>query len=218
MSGDFAVIGLGQFGRSVAQNLVKQGQAVLAIDSDPERCQMIETEVDAVFVADATNTSALAELGLERMSCVIVAMGVRARDTSIMVTALLRQRGIRRIVSRATNELHERVLLAVGAHEIVNPEQEMGIRLAAHLANPHVLDQFLLDREHAVAEVEAPETFVGRKLHDLDLRQRSKIAVVLIRRGSTVLSTIDENETVESGDVLVVLGTPLAVRQFAAHA
>jgi uncharacterized protein with PhoU and TrkA domain len=81
-----------------------------------------------------------------------------------------------------------------------------------------VLDQFLLDREHAVAEVQAPETFVGRKLQDLDLRQRSKIAVVLIRRGSNVISTIDENETVESGDVLVVLGTPLAVRQFAAHA
>lgn len=218
MSGDFAVIGLGQFGRSVAHNLVKQGQAVLAIDSNPERCQMIETDVDAVFVADATNTHALAELGLERMSCVIVAMGVRARDTSIMVTALLRQRGIRRIVSRATNELHERVLLAVGAHEIVNPEQEMGIRLAAHLANPHVLDQFLLDREHAVAEVEAPETFVGRKLQDLALRQRSKIAVILIRRGGKVISTIDEDEAVESGDVLVVLGTPLAIRQFAAHA
>lgn len=218
MSGDFAVIGLGQFGRSVALNLVAQGQAVLATDVDPERCKMIETEVDAVIVADATNGKALAELGLERMSCVIVAMGMRARDTSIMVTALLRQRGVRRIVSRASNELHERVLLAVGAHEIVNPEQEMGSRLAAHLANPHVLDQFLLDREHAVAEVEAPETFVGRKLHDLGLRQRSKIAVVLIRRGGTVLSTIDENETVQSGDVLVVLGTPLAVRQFAAHA
>jgi trk system potassium uptake protein TrkA len=218
MSGDFAVIGLGQFGRSVALNLVTQGQAVLAIDVDPERCKLIEAEVDAVVIADSTNTKALAELGLERMSCVVVAMGVRARDTSIMVTALLRQRGVRRIVSRATNELHERVLLAVGAHEIVNPEQEMGNRLAAHLANPHVLDQFLLTREHAVAEVEAPETFVGRKLHDLELRQRSKIAVVLIRRGGNVISTIDENETVESGDVLVVLGTPLAVRQFAAHA
>jgi trk system potassium uptake protein TrkA len=218
MSGDFAVIGLGQFGRSVALNLVKQGQAVLAIDSNPERCQAIETEVDVVVVADATNPNALAELGLERMSCVVVAMGVRARDTSIMVTALLRQRGIRRIVSRATNDLHERVLLAVGAHEVVNPEQAMGLRIAEHLANPHVLDQFMLDREHAVAEVEAPETYVGRKLQDLGLRQRSKIAVILIRRDSKVISTIDEDETVQSGDVLVVLGPPLAIRQFAAHA
>jgi trk system potassium uptake protein len=169
-------------------------------------------------IADATSEAALAELGLERMSCVVVAMGVRARDTSIMVTALLRQRAVRRIVTRATNELHERVLRAVGAHEIVNPEQEMGARLASHLANPHVIDQFALDREHVVAEVEAPETFVGRRLSDIGLRERSKIAVVLIRRRGVVISTIDENQCVESGDVLVVLGAPLAVRQFAAHA
>lgn len=218
MSGDFAVIGLGQFGRSVALNLVQQGEAVLAIDMDPQRAQLVEAEVDAVVVADATSEAALAELGLERMSCVVVAMGVRARDTSIMVTALLRQRAVRRIVARATNELHERVLRAVGAHEIVNPEYEMGARVANHLANPHVLDQFSLDREHVVAEVEAPETFVGRKLSDLGLRERSKVAVVLIRRRGVVISTIDENQCVESGDVLVVLGTPLAVRQFAAHA
>ena len=218
MSGDFAVIGLGQFGRSVALNLVQQGEAVLAIDMDPHRAQLVEAEVDAVVIADATSEAALADLGLERMSCVVVAMGVRARDTSIMVTALLRQRAVRRIVARATNELHERVLRAVGAHEIVNPEYEMGARVANHLANPHVLDQFSLDREHVVAEVEAPETFVGRKLSDLGLRERSKVAVVLIRRRGVVISTIDENQCVESGDVLVVLGTPLAVRQFAAHA
>lgn len=218
MSGDFAVIGLGQFGRSVALNLVAQGEAVLAIDINPDRAQLIEAEVDAVVVADATDERALSELGLERMSCVIVAMGVRARDTSIMITALLRQRSIRRIVTRATNELHERVLLAVGAHEIVNPEQEMGARLAGHLANPHVLEQFALDRDHLVAEVEAPEAFVGRKVGDLGLRDRSKVAVVLVKRGAAVISTIDEDQRVESGDLLVIHGTPLAVRQFAARA
>jgi trk system potassium uptake protein len=218
MSGDFAVIGLGQFGRSVAVHLVHQGEAVLAIDVDPERARRVESIVDAVVVADAADEMALAELGLERMSCVVVAMGVRAKETSIMVTALLRQRGVRRVVSRATSELHGRVLLAVGAHEIVNPEQEMGARLAHHLANPNVLDQFALDREHVVAEVEAPEAFVDRSLRELGLRERSKIAVVLIRRGGRVISTIDENERVASGDVLVVLGTPSAVRQFAAHA
>jgi len=218
MSGDFAVVGLGQFGRSVALQLVNQGGAVLAIDLDPERAKLVEARVDAVVIADATDEAALSELALERTSCVVVAMGLRAKDTSIMVTALLRQRGVRRIVSRATSPLHGRVLLAVGAHEIVNPEQEMGARLAHRLANPHVLDQFALDREHLVAEVEAPETFVGRKLIDLGLRQQSKVAVVLVRRGEKVISTIDENECIQSGDVLVVLGTATAVRRFAAHA
>jgi trk system potassium uptake protein len=218
MSGDFAVIGLGQFGRSVALHLVEQGAAVLAIDVDPERAKLIEARVDAVVVADATEEPALVELGLERMSCVVVAMGLRAKDTSIMVTALLRQRGVRRVVTRATSELHGRVLLAVGAHEIVNPEQEMGARLAHHLANPHVVDQFALGRDFVVAEVEAPEAFVGRSLRDLGLRQSSSITVVLIRRGGRVISAIDPDERIESGDVLVVLGAPTAVRHFAAHA
>lgn len=218
MSGNFAVIGMGQFGRSVALSLVAQREAVLAIDIDRQRAEAVESEVDAVVVADATSEPALAELGLERMSCVVVAMGARARDTSIMVTALLRQRAVPRIVTRATNELHERVLRAVGAHDVVNPEQEMGMRLATHLANPRVIDQFTLDREHVVAEIEAPETFVGRKLSALGLRERLKVAVILIRRRGSVISTIDENESIESGDVLVVLGPPLAVRQFAARA
>ena len=218
MSGDFAVIGLGQFGRAVALHLVDQGAAVLAIDADPERAKLVEASVDAVVVADATEEAALVELGLERMSCVVVAMGLRAKDTSIMVTALLRQRGVRRVVSRATSDLHGRVLLAVGAHEIVNPEREMGARLAHHLANPHVVDQFALGRDLVVAEVEAPEAYVDRSLRDLGLRKKASISVVLIRRGGQVLSSIDADERLASGDVLVVLGTPAAVRHFAAHA
>ena len=218
MSGDFAVIGLGQFGRAVALHLVDQGAAVLAIDVDPERAKLVETSVDAVVVADAADERALAELGLERMSCVVVAMGLAAKETSIMVTALLRQRGVRRVVSRATSDLHGRVLLAVGAHEIVNPEQEMGARLAHHLANPHVVDQFALGRDFVVAEVEAPEAFVDNTLRALDLRRRSGITVMLIRRGGRVISTIDPDERIASGDILVVLGDPTAVRHFAAHA
>jgi trk system potassium uptake protein TrkA len=218
MSGDFAVVGLGQFGRAVALHLVDQGAAVLAIDADPERAKLVEASVDAVVVADAADERALAELGLERMSCVVVAMGLRAKETSIMVTALLRQRGVRRVVSRATSDLHGRVLLAVGAHEIVNPEQEMGARLAHHLANPHVVDQFALGRDFVVAEVEAPEAFVEQSIRSLDLRRRSGITVMLIRREGRVMSTIDPDEKIASGDILVVLGDPTAVRRFAAHA
>jgi trk system potassium uptake protein TrkA len=218
MSGDFAVIGLGQFGRAVALHLVDQGAAVLAVDANAERAKLVEASVDAVVVADATEEAALAELGLERMSCVVVAMGLRAKDTSIMVTALLRQRGVRRVVSRATSDLHGRVLLAVGAHEIVNPEQEMGARLAHHLANPHVVDQFALGRDLVVAEIEAPEAFVGKTLRESGVRQKAQVTIVLIRRGAHVISTLDPDERLASRDVLVVLGTPAAVRQFAAHA
>lgn len=217
MSGDFAVIGLGQFGRAVASGLLEQGEAVLAIDIDPERAKQLESTVDAVVVADASDERALEELALERMSCVVVAMGVRSKDTSIMVTALLRQRGIARIVARATSPLHARVLLAVGAHEIVNPEQEMGERLSRHLANPHVVDQFSLGPGLVVAEVEAPQSMVESTLGELDVRNRFGVTVVLIRRGTEVLTHAGADTAVASGDILVVLGPSDAVRRFAAR-
>jgi trk system potassium uptake protein TrkA len=209
------VIGLGQFGRAVAVDLVRQGGAVLAVDLNPERAKLIEASVDAVVIADATDEAALAELGMERMSCVVVAMGLRSKDTSIMVTALLRQRGIRRVVSRATSELHGRVLLAVGAHEIVNPEASMGARTAHHLANPHVVDQFAFGAETIVAHVEAPEVYVNKSLQEL---QRAGIEVLALRRGSKRIINLPADERLASGDALLVTGSVAAVRQFAARA
>jgi trk system potassium uptake protein TrkA len=94
----------------------------------------------------------------------------------------------------------------------------MGARLAHHLANPHVVDQFALGRDVIVAEVEAPEAYATKTLRELGLRKKASVTVVLIRRGGQVISSIDPDERLASGDVLVVLGTPTAVRQFAAHA
>lgn len=218
MSGDVAVIGLGQFGRAVALSLVREGQAVLAVDVDRDRTGMVEQHVDAVVIADATSESALAELNLERMSVVVVAMGMRAKDTSIMVTALLRQRGVRRIVTRAINELHGRVLLAVGAHEIVNPEADTGVRLARHLAHPHVVDQLPLGRENVVAEVEVPQAFVGQTYSEVDFLDRWNLHPLLVRRGTDVMRSLSEAGAIEKNDLILVMGHPPDVRRFAALA
>jgi len=218
MSGDFAVIGLGQFGRAVALSLVREGAAVLAIDQLQERAQMVESEVDAVACADATNELALEELGLERMSCVVVAMGARARETSILTTALLRQRGIPRIISRAANELHGRVLLAVGAHEIINPELQMGQRLARNLAHPTILEQIALDENTNLVELATPEQFIGKSLEDLDLRRRYGVSVVAVRRAGQVVPNLGTGERLERGDRVLVVGPPASVRRVASLA
>lgn len=216
MSGEFAVIGLGQFGRAVVESLVDQGQSVLAIDKDPERAQVFERIADGVVVADATTEAALSELRLERMTCVVVAMP--AKDTSIMVTALLRQRGAPRIVARAVNPLHARVLRTVGAHEVVSPERDMGERTARRLAQPHVLDQFTLDSSHVVAELELPAGLVGKGLKEVGLSSRYEVTPLLLRRGAGVIAAADLDGPLEEGDVLVVLGAPEKVRRVASLA
>lgn len=218
MSGEFAVIGLGQFGRAVALSLVREGAAVLGIDALQERAQMIEAEVDAVACADATSELALEELGLERMSCVVVAMGARARETSILTTALLRQRGIPRIISRAANELHGRVLLAVGAHEIINPELQMGQRLARNLAHPTIMEQLALDENTNLVELATPEQFIGRTVGDFDLRRRYGVTLVAMRRAGNVIAGVSPDEALQRGDRLLLVGAPASIRRVASLA
>ena len=120
---EFAVIGIGRFGRAVALNLVAQGQGVLAVDLDPARLAGVAAEVDSTAVADTTDPDAVAVLGLERAACTVVAIGSRATEASLLTTAILAQREVPRVVARAFNERHARLLLAVGAHEVLNPEQ-----------------------------------------------------------------------------------------------
>ncbi|WP_434415290.1 potassium channel family protein [Nannocystis pusilla] len=218
MSGEFAVIGLGQFGRAVALSLVREGAAVLAIDQLEERAQLVESEVDAVACADATDERALNELGLERMSCVVVAMGARARETLILTTSLLRQRGIPRIISRAANELHARVLLAVGAHEVINPELQMGQRLARNLAHPTILEQIALDENTNLVEVATPEQFIGKSMNEIDMKRRYGVSLIAIRRGGQVLPQVAGDERLARGDRLLIVGQPASVRRVASLA
>jgi trk system potassium uptake protein TrkA len=218
MIGEHAVIGLGRFGWSVAMNLARQGQSVLGIDADANLVQAISSEVDAAVHCDTTDEAALAELHLERTACVVVAIGAEHKDASILTTALLRQSGVPRIVARATNDLHGRVLLAVGAHEIVNPEKEMGERIARRLARPSIIEQIPLGDGADLAELEVPEAFVGRTLVELDVRKRYEVSVVAIRRGGRLHSYVLGMGPLEPSDVLIVIGPTQAVSKLAALA
>jgi len=218
MAREFAVIGLGVFGWHVAVNLSRLGHSVLAIDSDEERVRAAQGELDDLVCADATDEAALRELELDRVGCAVVAIGAEAMEASILATTLLRQIGVPQIVARSLSRLHARVLRAVGAHVVVSPEEEMGERLARRLAQPNVLERVLLGGAAELAELEAPAEFVGKTLVELDVRRRYGVSVVAIRRGSSVLASLEQNERMAPGDVLVVIGTSPAIARLAARA
>jgi trk system potassium uptake protein TrkA len=211
---EFAVIGIGRFGRAVALNLVAQGQGVHAIDRDPARLARVAAEVAATAVADTTDPDAVAALGLERVACTVVAIGSRATEASLLTTAILAQRDVPRVVARAFDERHARLLLAVGAHEVLNPEQEIGRRLALRLAHPGIRDRIGGGRA-TVAEVEATEAWAGRTLGSLDLRRRRVTALALLRDGGAATDLAPERE-IASGDRLVLLGPDEALHEIAA--
>jgi trk system potassium uptake protein TrkA len=211
---EFAVIGIGRFGRAVALNLAAQGQGVLAVDRDPARLARVAAEVAATAVADTTDPDAVAPLGLERVACTVVAIGERATEASLLTTAIVAQREVPRVVARAFNDRHARLLLAVGAHEVLNPEQEIGGRLALRLAHPGIRDRFG-DGRATVAEVEAPEVWAGRTLGSLDLRRRGVTALALLRAGSAE-TDLPPERALASGDRLVLLGPAEALHEVAA--
>lgn len=209
------VIGLGQFGMALAQALVNNQVEVLAVDQRSERVQVAAALVTDAVQLDATDEAQLAEIAPGSRDLAVVAIGDDSREASIIVTALLRQMGAPRIIARATDPLHERILSLVGAHEVVNPERNYGERLAARLAYRGVLDVLPLGDDLIITELIAPSQLAGRTLSELQLPRRFHVNVVALRRDGVVGSqlVLPTAETrVKSGDIMVIISSPEAAR------
>lgn len=205
------VIGLGQFGMALARALARQGVEVVAVD---RRMPQVQTAADFAVEAlqlDGMNEDDLSRLRPAERDLCICAIGDDDREASIVVTTLLRQMGARRVIARATDALHERILHLVGAHEVVMPERNFGERLATRLAQKKVIDVQALGPDLQLTELVAPAALLGRPLADLRLPQRFRLTLAAVRRkqggGTTVLSPSADLELLP-GDVLVVVGPP----------
>jgi len=202
-----AVIGLGRFGSSVARTLASSGCEVLAVDVDEARVKAIADEVTDAVRADALDDEALRGLGLRNFEVVVVAIGHEV-EASILTTVLLKEMGVPKIVAKAQDDLHGRVLQKVGADIVVFPERDMGVRLAHTLISRNVIDEIQLSTDYSILEMEAPPRFLDRSLKDLELRQRFGLTVLAIRRADRIIVSPDAEQTLEEGDVLVTLGQP----------
>jgi trk system potassium uptake protein len=202
-----AVIGLGRFGSSVARTLAESGCEVLAVDVDEARVKAIADYVTDAVRANALDEEALRSLGLRNFEVVVVAIGHEV-EASILTTVLLKEMGVPKIVAKAQDDLHGRVLQKVGADIVVFPERDMGVRLAHTLISRNVIDEIQLSTDYSILEMEAPPRFLDRSLKELELRQRFGLTVLAIRRVDRIIVSPDAEQTLEEGDVLVTLGQP----------
>lgn len=201
------ILGLGQFGMSTARALAQRGVEVMVVDQDERLVQQAATWASEAVAFDAADEASLARTSPADRDLCIVAIGDESRDGSIVATALLRQMGAKRIVARANDTIHERILRLVGAHEVVNPEHAFGERLAARLAHADVIDQIPLGGDLVITELQVPKKLVGKSLREVGLPSKLGITVVAVRRfvdGRVRAELPDPNIPLSAEDVLVV--------------
>lgn len=201
----FAVIGLGRFGSSVATYLAKMGYDVLAVDESEERVQDVAHLVTHAVSADSTDEEALRALGIRNFDVVVVAIG-QDIQSSILTTLILKDLGVPSIVVKAQSELHGKVLNKIGADKVIFPERDMGLRVAHHLISPNVLEHIELSPDFSIVEMKIPAVMVDKNLKQLDIRAKYNCNVLAVKRNEQMDITPSADEPLKAGDVLVIVG------------
>ena len=203
-SQQFLVLGLGRFGGALATTLVDVGHEVLGVDADAKRVQLHRDLLTHVVEADTTSVAALRQLGAGDFQTAVVAIGTDV-EASILTTAALVDLGVARIVAKAVTEAHGKILERVGAHRVVFPERDTGVRVG-HSLTGNIMDYIQLDPGFALVETTAPSGLVGKALGEAQVRQKYGITVVCIKPvgGSFTYATPDT--VIREGDILVVAG------------
>lgn len=201
----FSVIGLGRFGSSVAITLSKMGYDVLAVDTNEDRVNKITDEVTYAVQVDAMDEQSLKSLGIRNFDVAIVAIGQDVQS-NILVTLMLKEMGVKKVVAKAQNELHGKVLEKIGTDMVVFPERDMGVRVAHALVSKNIMDQINLSPEYSIIELMTPPEFVGKSLLEAGLRKEYGVNVLAIRRGKEILISPGARQAIHEGDILVAIG------------
>lgn len=201
----FVVIGCGRFGSSIATTLHNLGHEVLVIDSDEEKVQDISEEVTCAVQADVTDENVLEELGVRNFDVVIVSIGSNYQ-ASIMATLIAKELGVKRVIAKAHDSLHGKVLSKIGADKIIYPERDMGVRVAHNLVSSNILDFIELSPDYSILEIEVLEQWSDKTLKELRLPTKYGINVMAIKRGKDINVSPYADDIILKGDVLVVIG------------
>lgn len=225
MKRQFAVIGLGRFGYSVAETLVKKGCEVLAIDHDETKIQAISDLATFAVQCDATDERALKSVSAQNVDVAVVSIGENI-EASILIVQTLKEMGIKSIIAKAVTNTHGRILTNLGVNEVIYPERDAAVRLAHRLVSPKVLEYLELAPGYSIEEITVPEKLAGLRLSEAGIREQYRLNVLGIKKRVTRMVkgrmvkdevfnfTPSPDDVVERGDVLVVIGKEEDLDQF----
>jgi trk system potassium uptake protein len=215
----YAVIGLGLLGRTVARELAERGAEVIAVDMNQKLVQSMADEVTVAVRLDSTDRDALQAQGIDKVDAAIVAIGENF-EAAVLTTALLKELGVPRVISRAVTEDEAKILKLVNADQVVLVEEWVARRLAQQVLSPSLTEIVELSPGMSLARIEAAPGMWGKTLASLSFRQRYGLNVIAVIKAHEVdgSSTIlpDPKAVLEQGDVLLVDGPDDAIERFAA--
>ena len=209
----FLVVGLGRFGGALAEDLIAHGHEVLGVDASAKLVQSYAQKLTHVVEADSTDAEVMRQLGAGDFPVAVVAIGTEV-EASILTTSVLVDLGVPRIVAKAISEPHGKILSRVGAHRVVFPEHDMGLRVARSLAGRDVIDYMELDPGFVLLETKAPPELVGKTLAEAEVRRRFGLTVVSVKGAGKAATYATPETRIEEGDILVIAGETRRVEEF----
>lgn len=221
-----AVVGLGNFGSTVARELTDKGAKVIAIDKDRARVEAIKESVSFAVTLDSINQAALRSIGIMDVDIAVVCIGEDI-EGNLLSTLLLKKLGVKKVWARAISPLQQEILKSLDVDEIINLEEDMGRIVARSLVSPGIRKHIPLSEDHSIAEIDLPEEYAGRTLREIDPRGKYKIDVAGIKRKSPQVDDRGErffketfeippspDSPLELGDIILVVGQDQNIRKF----
>ena len=208
----YAVLGLGRYGKAVAEELVNNGAEVLAVDIDPNNVNNAIETIPVCKCADITEPETIKRLGISNIDNVIIAMANNL-EASVLAVALCKEVGVKNVIVKCGNEMHQKILERVGADKVIFPEKESGKRLARNLLTSGFSEMIELSDEVSMVEIDVREEWTGKTLIELGLRQKYSINVVAIREDDKISTTVDPTLPLKQGWQLIVIANTLKLQK-----
>ena len=200
----YAVFGLGRYGTAVARELVDSGREVIAVDADQRIVNDAAAYLPVCKCADVTDAEVIARLGISQIDTVIICMASNL-EASVMAVTLCKEAGVKTVIAKCANEMHRKILLRVGADQVVFPEYESGIRLAKNLLSSGFIDMISLSKDVSMVEIDVKREWCGKNLIELNLRKKYGFNIVAIKKGDQVNVNINPEQALDDQTTLIVI-------------
>lgn len=206
------IIGLGRFGRHMAQKFVENGHEVMGIDCNEDRVDAAVGQLHQILIGDATEESFMESLGIHNFDLAVIAVGENFQ-TVLEITVLLKDLGCKYIVARATRDVHKKLLLRNGADYVSYAEREVAERLAIKFGADNIFDYMELTPEIGIYEIAVPEKWRGRNMIELSIRSRYQVSVLATKKGDKIYPLPQPTHVFEEDESVMVMGTAEAIRR-----